>query len=104
MMRPYGLRLDGHRYVLNDNGKRDADFAAVARKRARRSAANDIAPYVGPRCEGCERVDEECHCYDNFLDGELRDCPYDCAECWGDLAEQLRGMGRPLTFTLAEVA
>lgn len=35
-MPPYGVRHDCHRYLLNDNGVRDADLTRLARKRARR--------------------------------------------------------------------
>jgi hypothetical protein len=52
-MRVYGMRLDHHRYVLNDNGVHDHDFARIARKRARLEGRRAIEEETGPGCQDC---------------------------------------------------
>lgn len=83
-MRPYGQRLDSHRYALNDNNKRVAVATRVARKRARRDAANDVRPWVDEMgCADCGEIDSMCDCLDRLMVAEMEpSCDFDCLECW----------------------
>lgn len=52
-MKPYGMRFDGHQYVLNDGGKRCHPRIHLELKRVERRAAREAANDGRLGCCGC---------------------------------------------------
>lgn len=94
-MKPYGLRLDHHRYKLNDNGYRDAVFAAVARTRERTESKLDAKE----QADSYGEFGEIYYVWDGW-GPDYEDCVW-CGECLCCNCNGCVGIPhRPLTFRL----
>lgn len=72
-MKPYGLRPDRHRYILNDNDRRDPDFTDLGRKRARAEGRKEAWDDSADTCAACGRLLLNCPC-ESGCNGECDVC------------------------------
>lgn len=78
-MRPYGQVHDGHQYLLNDEGKRDAVFAKWAKSRERLGAKRQVERELVELADEADmrRMQRfSCPC------GGAEECVDDCERCY----------------------